>query len=405
MGPPDSRVPWDSDALARALHGEEVFSTVEVDGEPIRILSKPAPRGGPVVGVIQAPYPLRDVYRSAAVVNQALLLLLPIALLNAGFAGSLLTRTALRPVRQISEAARSIEARDLSLRLPASGHDEFSELSNTFNGMLERLETTFAEQSHLVERLRQMVHQQRRFVADASHELKTPLTAIRANTSLCLSGHPSAEELRQSMEDIDQVSNSMVELVGDLLLLSRSDAGQLGRNAAELRVCDVAEKAVANVKMAQPECAPITIKIADESLHLYGNEGEIVRLLTNLVGNAARYTPLEGRIQVVAADQEGWLRVRISDTGGGIPAEHLAHLGERFYRVDSSRARPEGGTGLGISICKGIVEAHQGTMEIQSIVGVGTQVTLLMPMSAAGPPAPQTPASTSTRPEAQWPLV
>lgn len=370
--------PWDRDALARALQGSEIYSTVQFGDEPIRVLSRPFPRLGAMQGVIQAPYPLRDVWRAVAVVNLTLLLLFPVALLGTVLAGTQLTRHALQPVRRITEAAQRMSARDLSQRLPEHGHDEFAQLSGTFNEMLQRLQISFEEQEKLVQRLRDMVEQQRRFTADASHELRTPLTAIKANTSLCLSGNPTPDDYRQSLGDIDSAATAMSGLVNDLLLLARSDGGQLGRNRIALPMREAVERALALIPRDKNSTAAIQVQIPDAALAVFGNEAEIVRLFTNLLGNAVKYTPPEGCITVTAAAGD-MVRVTIADTGPGIAPEHLAHLGERFYRVETSRARAEGGTGLGLSICKGIVDAHGGTIAFQSKLGVGTRVTVSLP--------------------------
>src|SRR5439155_15665589 len=125
--------------------------------------------------------------------------------------------------------------------------DEFGELAATFNGMLGRLEETFQDQQRLVEQLRRLVEQQRRFTADASHELRTPLTVIKANTSLCKSGSPAPDDYRQSVEDIDRAADSMSRLVHDLLLLARSDGGQLGQNQIDLPVREALERAASGL--------------------------------------------------------------------------------------------------------------------------------------------------------------
>ena len=170
----------------------------------------------------------------------------------------------------------------------------------------------------------------------------------------------------------------MSRLVRDLLLLARSDAGQLGRNRIELFVREVLERAVAGIRVAHPD-RDIRLDIADESLTLVGNEEELVRLFTNVLDNAVRYTPSSGSIRVAAFAAPGnQIHIRVADTGIGIAPEHLPHLGERFYRVDPARTRSDGGTGLGLSICRGIVEAHGGMLTIASVPGEGTSVTVLL---------------------------
>jgi signal transduction histidine kinase len=351
--------PWDPDALTLARQGQPIFTNVTVDDVPLRVLTRLLPPRGPSPGLVQAAYPLTDVRRAMGGVDSALLILIPVALVCAGLAGATLTDRVLGRVRLMTQAAGRISGQNFSDRLPVTGQDEFSELAATFNGMLGRQETAFQQQQRLIE-------QQRRFTADASHELKTPLTIIKGNTSMALSVPPDPADFQQSMQDIDRAADSMQRLVQDLLLLARSDSGQLARDQVELLVRDILTRA-------------IRLSVADETLSVCGTEDELVRLFGNLLTNAVRHTPPEGRITVEAKRQGLRAIISIADTGAGIAPEHLPHLGERFYRVDSSRARLDGGTGLGLSICRGIAEAHGGTMTFQSAPGVGTTVRVSLP--------------------------
>ncbi|HLV81250.1 MAG TPA: HAMP domain-containing sensor histidine kinase [Chthonomonadaceae bacterium] len=372
MGPPNSAPMLDPAGFARAkARGEDVYATIEFQGKPVRALSRPFPVAGPVQGVVQAGYGLTEVYRALAGLNTALLTLIPVGLLCAGVAGTALTDRILRRVRAMSQAAERLSARDLSARLPVLGRDEFAGLAETFNSLLGRLEAAFRQQERLIA-------QQRRFTADASHELKTPLTVIKGNASMALRGRPSEEAFRQSLQEIDRAADTMARLVQDLLLLARSDEGQLGKDRIELLVQEVLERAIANV--ANCRHAPITLQIEGESPRVVGNEAELTRLFSNLLDNAARYTPPDGKITVTARRESGQAIVTIADTGIGIALEHLPHLGERFYRVDPSRTHQDGGTGLGLSICKSIVEAHGGTLSFASAPGAGTVVTVMLPV-------------------------
>src|SRR5579862_6610350 len=170
--------PWDPDSFDRSLAGHIVYSSVQVGGSPVRVLSMPIERRGRVDRVLQLAYPLDGVLRELGALTSTLLALVPVGLLAAGLSGAFLADRALRPVREIAGTAARLGASDLSERLPVSGSDEFSELSTSLNAMLARLEEAF--------------DQQRRFTADASHELRTPLSVIKANTSLALE-HPWPE--------------------------------------------------------------------------------------------------------------------------------------------------------------------------------------------------------------------
>lgn len=354
---------WDPAALAAALHGRTTFSIVTVAGEPLRVLTKPArPQGA-----IQAAYPLTDVEGAIAGLDRALLLLIPVALLGAWAGGAGLTARVLRPVRQITQAAARM-GDTASARLPAQGRDEFAQMAATFNGLLERLDASFQQQARLLE-------QQRRFTADASHELKTPLTVIQGTASQMRHGPVSEEECHQAMAEIAEAAGGMACLVQDLLLLARSDEGRMGRSRITVLAREVLARAASRLP---PNAPPVAMRMDDEALAFRGNEDELVRLFANLIQNAAQATPADGRITVAARQQGPDVVVTVTDTGAGIAPEHLPHLGERFYRVDSARARRDGGTGLGLSICRSIVEAHGGTWAFASAPGQGTTVTVTL---------------------------
>lgn len=390
--PGETRKAWDKAALAEAQQGRERRARIVVNGEPLQVLSTPYVYKGKIVGAAQAAYPLTDVERALAGLDAALLTLIPVGLLGAGAGGAYLTDRVLRRVRRTTQAAErlSVEgANDFSARLPVIGNDEFSELSETFNGLLGRLEGAFRQQERLLE-------QQRRFTADASHELKTPLTVIKGTASMALSsgstgdgddpGHRPNASYQRSLRDIDRAADAMSHLVGDLLLLARSDGGQLGKNPITLPVRELLQQAIASVpRPGNGGESVITLDANDSALCVRGNEAELVRLFSNLLDNAVRHTPppqqqqRPGAICVSARAEGESVRVSVRDTGAGIAPEHLPHLGERFYRVDASRARPDGGTGLGLSICKSIVDAHHGTLRIESVVGAGTTVTVSLP--------------------------
>ena len=368
---------WDRAAFVRAVAGETGYSTVVWDGEPIRVFSTPLRREGRVEGVLQIGRPLAEIDRVQERLARAVWTLVPLALLAAGGGGAYLTARALRPVRDLTRAAGHIEARNLSERLPAlQGGDEFSELAATFNGMLARLEASF--------------EQQRRFTADASHELRTPLTVILGDASWALSAERTGDEYRQALESVRQSAGRMRRIVQDLLFLAGSDAGRLPMEAQPLPLGAILEDAAESAAGAAKEgsaTAPVRLDLPEgETLEVFGDADHLVRLFTNLIGNAARHTPPDGAITVTARPADGGtgaaaaeVVVTVADTGEGIAPEHLPHVFERFYRADGSRARSGGGTGLGLAISKTIVEAHGGTIRIESAPGRGTVVTVTLP--------------------------
>jgi signal transduction histidine kinase len=172
----------------------------------------------------------------------------------------------------------------------------------------------------------------------------------------------------------------MSKLVQDLLMLARADEGQLGRDPVALPVREILERARSQV--LRPGSAPVMLDgSADPALSVRGNQGELIRLFSNLLENAVRYTAPSGQICVTAERAGAETRIRVADTGIGIAAEHLTHLGERFYRADAARTRQDGGTGLGLAISRSIVEAHGGSLTFQSQVNQGTVVCVTLPVS------------------------
>jgi heavy metal sensor kinase len=369
--------PWDPASFQRSLAGEAVYSNIEFGGLHLRVLSLPIRPGGEVVGVVQTARDLGELDRLRASLIRTVLTILPIALLVAVFGGVFLTDRALRPVRAVTHAAAGMSARDLSRRLPVAGHDELAELAATFNGMLERLEAAFQEIEAGSERLR-------RFTGDVSHELRTPLTRLKGTLDLALSRPTSAEECRESIRTAAAAANAMHRLVLDLLLVARSDAGQLRPVLRPLDLAAVLREAAA--ALPEPEGIELGLHLPDAPLRVWADEAQLVRLFTNLLENAVRHTPPGGRVTLAAERLGRGVLVTVRDTGEGIPPEHLPRVLERFYRVDAARDRAAGGSGLGLPIAKGIAEAHGGTLTLDSQAGLGTAVRVLLPVEPGEAP-------------------
>ena len=367
---PNDEKAWDVDAGRAAAQGHQIFSDTTISGEHYRVFSFPLTRNGRIIayGQVARSMTVDDLEMNRLSVT--MLTLLPITLLAAALGGAFLTDRALRPVRQITHAASTIEAGNLSGRLNVVGSDEFAELAATFNGMLDRLEGSF-------QRLERAFEQQRRFTADASHELRTPLSIIKANSSLALRSERTALEYRNAIQAIDNATDRTTRIVQDLLLLASSDAGQIESTYKTVSLIEVIAQA-RDLMDATPG-APIDVRI-EKYAAFFGDSDSIVRVLCNLLENARRHTPSDGSITVTGTTRDREVLIVIRDTGSGISPEHLSHIGERFYRADESRARNQGGTGLGIAICMSIIDAHQGHISFASLEGTGTTVTLTLPM-------------------------
>ena len=354
--------------------GEMAFTEVKLDRKRFRVLTFPISGPDSSKLFIFTAYPVEELYNLTRTLKWLFLLLLPIAL-GATFIGGLtLTRKVLRPVREINEAASEVDSDDLSRRLPVSGNDEFSELAGTFNGMFDRLQTSFGD-------LEDSVEQQKRFVADASHELRTPLTVIRGSASWALQDGRSAAEIREALVDTNTAATRMDRLIGNLLMLARSDAKKMNVDKAELLVSDLLQES-ARQGVDKLDLHRIEIDVLPPRLTVLVDREKMLQVLGNLVDNAVRHTPSTGVVRLIARSNEGLVEIKVSDTGSGISEEHLPNLFDRFYRVDDARSAEVGGTGLGLAICKELVQAHSGTISVNSRVGVGTTFSVTLPQTS-----------------------
>ncbi len=286
-------------------------------------------------------------------------------LVLAGLGGLFLADRVLRPVERITKTAQKIEGGDLSQRIDVKTDDELGTLAVTLNEMIGRLEEAFSRQ--------------RQFTADASHELRTPLAIMQAEATLALNKERTSDDYRKSLETISQESDYMSAVIGKLLFLARSDAGNEQLNFEDVDLKELIIGLAANIEaLAQDKGIKFTVDTKDD-VNVSGDKVKLRQLFTDILENAVRYTPADGKISVSLLEKESNAVVSISDTGIGIPPEHLPHIFERFYRVDKARARADGGVGLGLAIAKIIAESHKGKIEVESEVGKGTTFIISIP--------------------------
>jgi two-component system, OmpR family, heavy metal sensor histidine kinase CusS len=301
-------------------------------------------------------------------VKELLLWTSPMLLLLASLCGYWISGRALAPVDAMTQAARSIGIGNLSQRLdvPAAG-DELQRLSTTWNDMLARLESA-------VKRLSQ-------FTADASHELRTPIALIRTTAELTLRRERAPETYREALRQVMAETEKTAVLVDNLLLLARADAGlplELERIELTPLVRDVCRQGEV---LAGARQLHLAAEMPDQPVYVEANDPELRRLLLLLVDNAVKYTPAGGRITVSLACGQDGATVAVQDTGIGIPGAALPHVFERFYRVDESRNRDQGGAGLGLSIAKWIADRHHAHLEAESVPGEGSTFRVRFPLS------------------------
>ncbi len=276
----------------------------------------------------------------------------------------LVTR-ALRPIHDIGTTATKIATGDLSQRIDARETDgELGQLAGVLNSTFARLEAAFGRQH--------------RFTADAAHELRTPVAVIVTHVQNALAAGGLSEEQREAMEACERAAQRMRRLIDSLLQLARIDAGEDAGKPGRTDLAALAAECAALVRpLAAERQATIVLELA--AAEITGDAGRLGQVITNLLSNAIHYGRRGGEVRVTVRTEDNAAVLVVADDGPGIPAAHLPHLFERFYRVDKARAGAAGRTGLGLAIAKAIVDAHSGTIEIASIVDEGTTATVRLP--------------------------
>ncbi|MBV9888059.1 MAG: HAMP domain-containing protein [Acidobacteria bacterium] len=295
---------------------------------------------------------------------------IPITLLIAGAGGYLLARNSLAPVVAMSEQARLIGAENLDKRLSVTHpNDELGHLASSFNGLLDRLSASF--------------DRQKRFVADASHELRTPVAILCGETEVALAKNDRTEqEYREALRILADESKRLKRIVEDLFTLARADAGQYPLSYSDFYLDELAGECVKNMRtLAAAKSITLACAPGGEAL-ISADEALVRRMILNLLDNAIKYTPAGGTVSLNIADRDGVYDLKVTDSGPGIPTDLHARIFERFFRVDKARSRNEqdgGGAGLGLSIGSWIASAHNGKLELTSSGAQGSIFTAVLP--------------------------
>ena len=360
---PVGSVPLDADEVAVALTGSATRESSESSKDQLRILTTPIRQDSGVVGAVQVGLSEGDVQETLTTLLLIIAVADPLTLLVASAGGVFLAGRALAPIDRLTRVARQITAEDLSQRLDLDlPDDEVGRLARTFDEMIGRLDEAFKRQ--------------RRFTADASHELRTPLTAIKGQAEVALQRDREPAEYRQVLEAVNHEVDRLIKLVGSLLTLARADEGRIPIAREPVDLQGVAGDAVEQVR---PLAASRNVSIGVQpgpDIRLVADQDLLLQLILNLLDNAIKFTPGGGSVGVSWALEGGQALIRVSDSGPGIPVEHLPHIFERFYRADNARTRVEGGAGLGLSICRWIAEAHGGAIVAENAPGGGATFTV-----------------------------
>lgn len=358
--------PLDAEAVQAALAGRVMTETRRLDDAPFGIATKPLREGGLVVGALQVGVSSEDIQETLDLMLLALLIATPIALALATAGGYVVAGRTLAPVSEITSHAAGIGANDLHARLNLNlPNDELGRLARTFDSMLSRIEEQF--------------ERQKRFTGDAAHELRTPVAAMRGEVDLALSRPRSVPEYRSALEQLDQDLERVTGLLSSLLLLSRADDQHL---ALERTRFDLADTIAAVVEQYGSAAGERGIELRNDAVScpVYADTDLIIQVLVNLVENALAHTPEGGVVTIGCRPGTGTSTLWVEDTGSGIAPEHIPRIFDRFYRVDEGRSRDRGGAGLGLSICRAIVDAHAGTISLTSTPDKGTRVEIVFPV-------------------------
>lgn len=348
--------------------GYKTLTTIESDW---RLLNQPIIRSGRMIGWLQVAQSLETLEDIARELSTEILLNLPLILLFTALGGWFLSNRSLRPIQQITQTAQAITASDLSQRIHYQGaKDELGQLATTFDQMLERLQAAFE-------------HEQR-FTADAAHELRTPLTAIKGQIEVTRSRLRSSEEYDQTLQKLEQQVERLIRLTNGLLLLARIDRGKLLFSPVEVDLSNLLEVILEQMQpLAEARRITLLSNLPTE-LKVQGDPAQLIGLFINLLDNAVKYTPEIGVVRIwhpsLSEDCTNKVQIAVNNTGV-IAAEHLPHLFERFYRVESARSQNTGGAGLGLAIAHEITRLHGGILTAQSTPNQGTTFTVTLPIS------------------------
>jgi heavy metal sensor kinase len=358
-------------SVSQPFHGTPWLGTVATsNGQAVRLYSMALIKNGVAFGVVQVGESLTQFQMTLRSLVVELLVLAPLVLILGALGSYWLAARAFIPIDSLTRTARSIEAGDLHQRVPIpQAQDEVQHLALTLNEMIARLESAFARQ--------------RRFVADASHELRTPVAVICNMAEMALLNALTTEEYVSALSAISAEAERLGYLISDLLALARIDEGQTRLEREPVRLDRLVYAVVAQAKSMANERA-ITLEVqAPEPIVIFGDETRLIQMVMNLLDNALLYTNPGGEVTLTTTVKQRQAILSIRDTGIGIAPEHLPHIFERFYRADPARVRTEGNnSGLGLAIVDWVVRAHGGVITVESQVGQGSTFVITLPVLA-----------------------
>ena len=363
-----SKFPLTQDAYSRATQGKMTYETFKlVPWHRVRVITMPVIRNDNLVNLIQVGTSLKAVEHTLKNLRIFLFTAIPCALILSTLGGRFMATRALKPVAEITSTAQDIaHGANLSRRIPIPEvQDEIGNLARTFNEMMNRLEKSFA--------------QVRQFSGDASHELRTPLTVLKGQSELVLSKPRSKAEYQEVLASNLEEINYMSRILEDLLVLSKGDEGEVALEKEPVELGSIVEEVSRQGEIFADEKEVKIILAYLEPVTILGDAHRLKQMVWILLHNAVKFTPSGGEIKITLQDLDDTVYFTIRDNGIGIPEQDLPKIFDRFYRVDKARSRMDGGSGLGLSICKHIVDRHHGTVDVESKLGEGTKFKIRFP--------------------------
>jgi len=343
-----------------------LFNQTSNSGRPLRLYTLPLFVENRIVGHLQVATEREEVQETIHSIRRSLIIGIPLTLLIAGLISLWAARQVLNPLTTMTHSAATISAEDLTKRLPMpAADDEVRSLAVAFNATLDRLEAAFKRQ--------------RRFTADASHELRTPVTAILGQTELALNRARSSKAYQHSLTLIQHEAERMQRLIGRMLTLARIETGHQSLHIGPTDLAQLTQTLVDTFR-PQAEAKGLALEVnTPPHLTISIDADSLTQILLNLLENAITYTN-QGRINVTLTSNTDHVCITISDTGPGIPSEHLPHIFEPFYRVDESRSHGQGNTGLGLALTYELVQLLGGNIKVTSQPNVDTKFMLSLPI-------------------------
>lgn len=338
---------------------------IEINEENFLVYDQAVYEDNRIIAWVRAVRSLNPVKETLDILKMMILFAVPAGIVITVLGGLVLAKKALTPIDHITRTAEAIGQGDLTQRLNLPEvKDEVGRLVKVFDDMLVKLESSFKRE--------------RQFTSDASHELRTPIAVISAQSEEALAGNRTLKEYREALQTILKESRKMGVIVAQLLNLTRGDENKYRTEIENIDIGVIAEEVIDEMRGIAEKNRIKLVFQGEKSIKMRADQTLITRLIINLIDNGIKYNREDGRVTVGLHKEGEFARITVEDSGAGIPPEHLNHVFDRFFRVN--RARSGDGTGLGLSIVKWIIDVHNGSVEVKSTPGEGSIFTVLLPI-------------------------